>query len=122
MPPQLALGSRTSKRNNIMEASNQGKNKFLKLFHRVGFLTPVLAILAALAVSATMLLLQRDNLIQVYVALYKWAFGSPNAIADTMVKATPLLFFGECNRIAVNGSTIHLRTSGLGKYHQANVE
>ncbi len=45
-------------------------------------------------ISAVLLLLLDANPIESYQALVEGAFGSKNAIADTLVKATPLLFIG----------------------------
>lgn len=57
----------------------------------VDTLLPVLATLAALLVGAVMLLLLKVNPIEAYGALWEGAFGSSNAFAETLVKATPLL-------------------------------
>jgi ABC-type uncharacterized transport system permease subunit len=57
-------------------------------------LLPVLATLAALGVGAVMLLFLKVNPIEAYAALWDGAFGSTNALAETLVKATPLLVGG----------------------------
>jgi len=54
-------------------------------------LMPVIATLAALAVGAVMLLFLKVNPIEAYNSLWNGAFGSTNALAETLVKATPLL-------------------------------
>ena len=54
-------------------------------------LLPVIATLAALVVGAVMLLFLKVNPLEAYQALWEGAFGSPNALAETLVKATPLL-------------------------------
>lgn len=54
-------------------------------------LLPVIATLAAFAVGAVMLLFLKVNPIEAYHALWDGAFGSTNALAETLVKATPLL-------------------------------
>ena len=54
-------------------------------------LLPVLATLAALIVGAVMLIFLKVNPIIAYKALWVGAFGSSNAFAETLVKATPLL-------------------------------
>jgi ABC-type uncharacterized transport system permease subunit len=54
-------------------------------------LMPVIATLAALAVGAVMLLFLKVNPIEAYHSLWNGAFGSTNALAETLVKATPLL-------------------------------
>ncbi|MEJ2510843.1 MAG: ABC transporter permease [Anaerolineales bacterium] len=57
-------------------------------------LLPVFATLAALAVGALMLLALGANPLEAFGALIEGAFGSQNALADTVVKATPLLLVG----------------------------
>lgn len=57
----------------------------------VDVLLPVSAALAALFVGAVMLLFLKVNPIEAYKALWDGAFGSSNAFAETLVKATPLL-------------------------------
>lgn len=55
---------------------------------------PVLATLAALLVGAIMLIILKVNPLVAYKALWDGAFGSTNAIAETLVKATPFLLVG----------------------------
>lgn len=75
-------------------------------------LLPLLATLAALAVGAVMLLLLGANPAVAYAALLDGAFGSPNAIADTVVKATPLLLVGLGICIAFRGGVINIGGEG----------
>jgi simple sugar transport system permease protein len=75
-------------------------------------LLPVLATLAALAVGAVMLLLLRVSPIEAYKALWDGAFGSSNAIAETLVKATPLLLIGLGICIAFRGDVINIGGEG----------
>lgn len=75
-------------------------------------LLPVLATLAALAVGAVMLLLLGANPMQSYAAMLDGAFGSQNAIADTIVKATPLLLVGLGICIAFRGGVINIGGEG----------
>ncbi len=75
-------------------------------------LTPVLAVLAALLVGAVMLLMLKANPLEAYAALVKGAFGSPNALADSVVKATPLLFVGLGICIAFRGGVINIGGEG----------
>jgi simple sugar transport system permease protein len=75
-------------------------------------LLPVIATLAALSVGAVMLLLLRVNPITAYGALWEGAFGSSNALAETLVKATPLLFVGLGICIAFRGSVINIGGEG----------
>ncbi len=77
------------------------------LLRIVEILLPFLATLAALLVGAVMLIFLGANPFEAYRSLLEGAFGSPNAVADTIVKATPLLlvalgiciaFRGGCNK------------------------
>lgn len=75
-------------------------------------LTPVFAVLAALVVGAIMLLIMGANPITAYSALIQGAFGSTNAVADTIVKATPLLFVGLGICIAFRGGVVNIGGEG----------
>ena len=57
-------------------------------------LIPIAAILAAFAVSGLLIIAWGANPLQAYAALFKGAFGSPNAIATTLERMTPLVFTG----------------------------
>ena len=73
---------------------------------------PLIATLGALLVGAIMLLLLGANPIQGYAALVEGAFGSPNALADTAVKATPLLLVGLGICIAFRSGVINIGGEG----------
>src|SRR5512144_2676037 len=75
-------------------------------------LLPVFATLAALAVGALMLLFLKVNPIQAYKALWVGAFGSPNAFAETLVKATPLLLVALGICISFRGDVINIGGEG----------
>ena len=75
-------------------------------------LLPLFATLAALIVGAVMLLLLKANPIQAYQALWDGAFGSSNAFAETLVKATPLLLVGLGICIAFRGDVINIGGEG----------
>ncbi len=75
-------------------------------------LTPIFAVLAALLVGAVMLLALNANPIEAYAALIEGAFGSTNALADTIVKATPLLFVGLGICISFRGGVINIGGEG----------
>jgi simple sugar transport system permease protein len=77
-----------------------------------GLLMPLLATLLALLVGAIMLLALDANPVEAYGALVKGAFGSPNALADTAVKATPLLFMGLGICIAFRGGVVNIGGEG----------
>ncbi|MBN1259125.1 MAG: ABC transporter permease, partial [Anaerolineae bacterium] len=75
-------------------------------------LLPVLAVLAALVIGAFMLLVLGANPIRAYGALLEGAFGSGNAIAETAVKAIPLLLVGLGICIAYRGNVINIGGEG----------
>lgn len=75
-------------------------------------LLPVFATLAALLIGAIMLLFLRVNPIEAYTALWEGAFGSSNAFAETLVKATPLLLVGIGICISFRGDVINIGGEG----------
>lgn len=75
-------------------------------------LLPVFATMAALMVGAIMLIILRVNPIVAYKALLDGAFGTANAFAETLVKATPLLFVGLGICIAYRGNVINIGGEG----------
>src|SRR6266540_1208252 len=75
-------------------------------------LLPVIATVAALAVGAVMLLFLKVNPLVAYQALWDGAFGSSNAFAETLVKATPLLLVGLGICISFRGDVINIGGEG----------
>jgi simple sugar transport system permease protein len=75
-------------------------------------LLPLFATLAALLVGAIMLIILDVNPIVAYRALIDGAFGSTNAVAETLVKATPLLLVGIGICIAYRGNVINIGGEG----------
>jgi simple sugar transport system permease protein len=75
-------------------------------------LLPVIATLAALGVGAVMLLFLKANPIEAYAALWVGAFGSANAFAETLVKATPLLLVALGICISFRGDVINIGGEG----------
>ncbi len=75
-------------------------------------LLPVIATLAALAVGAVMLLFLGVNPLEAYGALFDGAFGSVNAFAETLVKATPLLLVALGICISFRGDVINIGGEG----------
>jgi len=64
-----------------------------RVFSRLFDLTPsLLALIAALLISAVLLVVLQVNPIDAYSALAQGAFGNENATAETLVKAIPILF------------------------------
>ncbi|GIK09534.1 MAG: ABC transporter permease [Anaerolineaceae bacterium] len=75
-------------------------------------LLPVIATLAALGVGAVMLLFLKVNPIAAYASLLQGAFGSANALAETLVKATPLLLVALGICISFRGDVINIGGEG----------
>lgn len=73
---------------------------------------PVFATLAALVLGAVMLLFLKVNPIEAYQALWDGAFGSSNAFAETLVKATPLLLIALGICISFRGDVINIGGEG----------
>lgn len=73
---------------------------------------PVFATLAALVLGAVMLLFLKVNPIEAYQALWDGAFGSSNAFAETLVKATPLLLVALGICISFRGDVINIGGEG----------
>ena len=83
-----------------------------RISQMVDALLPVLAVLAALVVGAVMLLILGANPAEAYGALLKGTFGSSNAMAETAVKAVPLLLVGLGICIAFRGNVINIGGEG----------
>jgi len=86
--------------------------KYPRVLRLIDILLPLLATLAALAIGAVMLILLKANPVTAYAALLEGAFGSQNALADTLVKATPLLLVGLGICIAFRGGVINIGGEG----------
>jgi simple sugar transport system permease protein len=78
----------------------------------LAILTPLAAVLAALFVGALMLALLGVPPFSAYAAMFEGAFGSANAIADTLVKATPLLLVAVGICIAFRGGMLNIGGEG----------
>ena len=78
----------------------------------VDALLPVFATLAALLVGAIMLLFLKANPFEAYKALWDGAFGTSNAFAETLVKATPLLLVALGICISFRGDVINIGGEG----------
>ncbi len=75
-------------------------------------LVPLGAVALALLVGAIMLLALGANPVAAYLALLDGAFGSTNAFADTLVRATPLLFIGVGICISFRGGVFNIGGEG----------
>lgn len=75
-------------------------------------LVPLGAVSLALLVGAGMLAALGASPLEAYAALLVGAFGSTNAFADTLVKATPLLFVGIGICVSYRGGMINIGGEG----------
>ena len=75
-------------------------------------LIPLAAFLLALSIGTLLIAILGINPLVAYRALIKGAFGSLNAIADTVVKATPLLFVGLGICIAFRAGVLNIGGEG----------
>jgi general nucleoside transport system permease protein len=83
------------------------------LFDRLlDFLPAFIALVAAFAVASLLLLSLNANPATAVVALWQGAFGSENATAETLVKATPILFVAIGITIAFRGGIINIGGEG----------
>ncbi|MEZ4632490.1 MAG: hypothetical protein R2880_17560 [Deinococcales bacterium] len=73
---------------------------------------PILAAFLALLIGGVMIALLGANPIEGYAALLEGAFGSKNALADTIVKATPLLLVGIGICISFRAGVINIGGEG----------
>lgn len=73
---------------------------------------PIAAFFLALLIGAIMIAILGISPLVAYQALLKGAFGSMNAIADTIVKATPLLFVGLGICIAFRAGVLNIGGEG----------
>lgn len=89
-----------------------GLSKRLRLGAILDSLMPLFAALLALLVGAVMLLVLGVNPLEGYKAMMVGAFGSANALADSVVKATPLLFVGLGICIAFRGGVLNIGGEG----------
>lgn len=78
----------------------------------VALVVPVAAVVAALMVGAIMLLALGTNPLRGYAALFDGAFGGWDALADTAIKAMPLLLVGVGICIAFRTGVINIGGEG----------
>ena len=75
-------------------------------------LMPLFAVLLALLIGAVMIAVMGASPADAYKALWNGAFGTKNTVADTMIKATPLLLVGLGTCIAFRGGVINIGGEG----------
>lgn len=78
----------------------------------LGYLVPVAAVVAALLIGAVILLRLGANPFEAFGAMMEGAFGSTNALMNTALKATPLLFVGVGITIAFRANVINIGGEG----------
>jgi general nucleoside transport system permease protein len=79
---------------------------------RVDAFLPVIAVLAAFIIGAIMLLMMGSNPVLAYQAMFAGAFGNQNALAETVVKAVPLLLIGLGICISFRAKVINIGGEG----------
>lgn len=75
-------------------------------------LYPLAAVLLAFLFGAIILFLQGVNPLEAYAAMVTGAFGNKNGLADTLVKAVPLMLVGLGIAIAFRGGVINIGAEG----------
>lgn len=75
-------------------------------------LVPFAALIGALIIGAIILWFQDINIREAYTAMAVGAFGSKNGMADTLIKAIPLLFVALGIVIAYRGGVINIGAEG----------
>lgn len=73
---------------------------------------PLVAILAAFALSGLLFLAWGSDPLNAYVALFSGAFGSPSAIATTLQRLTPLVFTGLAVTYGYRGGFFNIGAEG----------
>lgn len=75
-------------------------------------LVPVLAILTAMIVGGLVILVAGGNPFEAYSGLLDGAFGSPQALSETAVWATPYIFAGLAVALAFKGGLFNIGAEG----------
>ncbi len=78
----------------------------------LAYSVPILAVLGALIIGAIMLVALDANVVKGFSRLLSGAFGSPDALIETAIKATPLLFVGVGITIAFRANVINIGGEG----------
>lgn len=73
---------------------------------------PIVAILMAFAIGAVIILATGSNPLAAYVALLQGAFGSPYALGQTLLKATPLIFTGLAFAVSARAGLFNIGGEG----------
>lgn len=78
----------------------------------IDMIPSILAVIAALLLGAIIILLIGENPIDAYIAMFRGAFGSAFAIADTLQRATPYVFGALAFLIAAKGGLFNIGIEG----------
>lgn len=95
--------------------NSSGLSTFIRItrLNRLVDFSPVaIALGLALVVSSVLLIALSANPIEAYSAMLEGAFGTENATAETLVKATPILFVAIGITIAFRGGMINIGGEG----------
>ena len=95
--------------------NSSGFSTFLRItrLNRLVDFSPVaIALGLALVVSSILLIALSANPIEAYSAMFEGAFGTENATAETLVKATPILFVAIGITVAFRGGMINIGGEG----------
>lgn len=89
------------------------KNIYQTLSSKIlDLIPPFIALVLALITASFLLLLMNANPLVAFSAMASGAFGSENKIAETLVKATPILFVGIGITVAFRGGIINIGGEG----------
>ncbi len=81
---------------------------------QIRLLVPVVSVLAAFVVAGIFLALTGENPIDVYAEMLNAAFGSPRAISETLISATPLML--TCAAAAIAFKMLVWNIGGEGQF------
>ncbi len=90
----------------------QTRLKRFRFERMLDLLLPLIAVVGALIIGAVILVLLDKNPLDAYQAMITGAFANKNGLADTLVKATPLLLVGLGIVIAFRASVINIGAEG----------
>jgi simple sugar transport system permease protein len=75
-------------------------------------LVPIFAVFTALFVGAVLIGITGGDWVAAYVGLWEGAFGSPRAIADTVIRSTPFIICGLAVALAFKGGLFNIGAEG----------
>ncbi len=86
--------------------------KLLKFIYKTDLLFSLAAFILALLISGIIISLSGYSPWEAYVTMTAGAFGSPNAVAKTLAKATPLIFTGLAVAFSFKGGLFNIGAEG----------